>query len=226
MTSFEEVRTRALERHGEGLADRLPHPKSAAEIAALGDDRFLSAMGKGIMAAGFRWQVVQAKWPETEQAFHGFDPGWVASIDDEQFSALKADRRIIRNGPKIRAIVENASWIQDVAAEHGSFARWIAEWPEDDVVGLWWTLKDGGSRLGGNTGPRFLRHMGKDTFILTDDVAGGLADLGLMKGKPTGKGAMRQAQEAFNAWKAETGLPLCQLSTILACSRGKAYDRY
>jgi hypothetical protein len=37
---------------------------------------------------------------------------------------------------------------------------------------------------------------------------------------PKGKGDRRKAQAAFNAWAADTGRPLSQLSMILALSLG------
>ena len=79
-------------------------------------------------------------------------------------------------------------------------------------------LKKRGSRLGGDTGPRFLRHMGKDTFLLTGDVATRLTDEGVLSGKPTSKKAWKEAQQAFNTWAAESGRGLGEMSVILACT--------
>lgn len=223
---FDEIWLRAVERHGEErVARRLPEtPKTPAELAATPDDRWLSMATKGVFAAGFRWNVVQAKWDGFEEAFHGFDVPRVATLSAEELGALQADTRIIRNGQKIHATVENARWMQGVAQEHGSFGRWVASWPADDVIGLWDALKQQGARLGGMTGPRFLRHMGVDSFLLTDDVVGALTDHGLMTAKPTSKTGRKQAQSAFLAWREQTGRPLGQLSTVLSMSYGKVYD--
>ena len=54
--------------------------------------------------------------------------------------------------------------IHDVRYEGESFSKLIAEWPSEDITGLWAFLKKNGSRLGGNTGPYALRTLGKDTF--------------------------------------------------------------
>ena len=63
-----------------------------------------------------------------------------------------------------------------------------------------------------------LRAMGKDTFIITRDTGAGLIAAGVVDKPPTGKGALAKTQAAFNAWRAETGRPLCELSRILALS--------
>ena len=174
--------------------------------------------GEGIFAAGFRWQVVQAKWPDTEEAFLGFAPPVVGKLSAAAEAALAQDRRIIRNPQKIAAIVQNARFLGQIAAEHGSFGRFVAGWNDDDVIGLWAYLKKHGKRLGGDTGPRVLRHMGKDTFILTGDVCYGLEKAGVMTAKATSKKGQQQAQEAFARWRAETGRPMAALSIILAMS--------
>lgn len=122
------------------------------------------------------------------------------------------------DGPKIRTVRENASFVRQVKAEHGSFAKWIADWPTTDIVGLWAELRARGSRLGGNTGPMMLRQMGRDTFLITRDTTAALVAEGVVDKAPTGKGALAKVQAAMNGWHEETGRPLCQLSRILALS--------
>ena len=214
--AFDALYAKAVERHGpEVIEERLPSVKSAAELAAVGDDRYLSCMAQTVFSAGFVWRVIQAKWPGFEEAFKGFDPLQVAALDPE---VLVADARIVRNGQKIAATQENARWMLEVAEEHGGFSDFIAAWPEDDVVGLWQTLAKQGSRLGGATGPRFLRHMGKDTFILTGDVTRSLTDQGILTGKPTSKKQQLLAQEAFLEWRQESGRSFGEISMIVAAT--------
>ena len=52
------------------------------------------------------------------------------------------------------------------------------------------------------------------------DVVKALNRWGGFDGTPKGKGDRRKVQEAFNAWAAESGRPLCQISRILAISVG------
>ena len=69
-TTFDELYTRAVERHGEeDLRARFPRVAPDAELRAQSDDLYLAAMAKRVFAAGFRWQVIQAKWPGFEEAF-------------------------------------------------------------------------------------------------------------------------------------------------------------
>ena len=72
--------------------------------------------------------------------------------------------------------------------------------------------------MGGNSGPSFLRMAGKDTFILTPSVTAALKHWGAADKPPKNRKDRAALQSYFNAWAAETGRPLCQLSLILAAS--------
>jgi len=222
MVSFDPILKRALKRTGgeENLEAQLPAPRTASELALTSDDRYLSLMSLRVFRAGLRHAVVDARWPAFEEAFHGFLPGRVTLMSDEEMEACMANKALIRHWAKICAVRDNAAAMQRTAQEHGSFGRWLAAWPGDDTVGLWDTLSRRFSQLGGNSGPYFLRMVGKDTFILTDDVVRGLADHGIVDKRPTAKGERQKVQQAFNRWAAEAGRPLCQISRILALSVG------
>lgn len=222
MRSYDELWNIAVTRKGEDvLRDRLPTCKTPEELAAIPDDRYLSAMTKRVFSAGFVWRVVDAKWDGFEEAFRGFDPIAVVALGEGAPELLEQDARIIRNGQKIRATYENARFVMSIADEYDSFGRFVADWPSEDIVGLWSVLKKRGKRLGGDSGPRFLRQMGKDTFILTHDVVRSLTDQGVLQGKATSAKAQRAAQEAFVAWKAESGRPFGEISVVLACTVGE-----
>ncbi|MFT4623906.1 MAG: 3-methyladenine DNA glycosylase Tag [Myxococcota bacterium] len=216
---FAHIRARAEDRKGgpEALLALLPPPR-LRDLSTVPDSEILSRFAQHIFSAGFVWRVVEAKWPGTTEAFGGFDLDHVASLDDEGIGALAEDTRLVRNRQKIVATVQNARWMREMAHEHGSFGAWLQAWPEDDPVGLWTALAKDGKRLGGNTGPYTLRGLGKDTFMLTDSVTRALTEDGVMTAKATSKTGRRQAQEAFIAWKDETGLPFATLSRIVAYS--------
>jgi hypothetical protein len=72
--------------------------------------------------------------------------------------------------------------------------------------------------MGGNSGPMFLRMVGKDSFILTPSVVAALRHWGAVAAPPKNRQDRAHVQVAFNAWAAESGRPLCQLSLILAAS--------
>lgn len=220
MRRFREIEAAAAKRKGgaKALEKLLPKPRSAAALAKTPDAVFLSAMAKQIFRAGFVWKIVEHKWAGLEDAFAGFDPEVVAGLDDRGIEELAADPRVIRHRAKIESIRDDAAWIVRVAAREGSFGRFLGRWPSDDVVGLWESLRKDGKRLGGMTGPIFLREVGRDTFLLSPDVVKALRREKVVKGEPTSKRSLRAVQDAFNAWGEETGRPLCQLSRILACS--------
>ena len=48
----------------------------------------------------------------------------------------------------------------------------------DGIVELWEALAKRFSQMGGNSGPSFLRMVGKDTFVLTHSVTAALEALG------------------------------------------------
>jgi len=197
---------------------RLQTPKTAAELRAVPDDRYLSQMSLRIFRAGLKHEMVDRKWPAFEEVFKGFSPAACAALYDEDIEAMLEDRRLIRHLGKLRAVRANAGAMLAVAAEHGSFAAWVADWPGSDIVGLWQQLAKRFSQLGGNSAPMFLRMVGKDTFILTDFVIRALITWEVSKGPPTTSRDRTAVQDVFNRWAAEAGLPLCQLSQIMAMS--------
>ena len=228
LTPFKEIRKLAEQRKGgkkalQALLDQ-HKPKSAKQLAKLGDDRYLAMMTRCIFNAGFNWQVIQNKWDGFEEAFHGFNPLGLAHMAPEQWEAYVEDKRIVRNWIKIRSVLDNAHFLLEEAEQYGSFARHFAHWPPEDQVGLMAYLKKHASRLGGNTGMYFIRFMGKDSFILSQDVVGRLRASGVeIRDNPTSKKDLKLCQEAFNTWHDETGLPYTHLSRICGMSIGKNY---
>ena len=222
MIPFKSIFARAARRRGgeDAVEGLLVAPKSADELAAMGDDRYLSLMSLRVFRAGLKHSLVDAKWPAFEDVFHDFDPHRVRAMNDEDLERLMAETRIIRHWGKIKATRENAAALIAVAEQHRGFGAWLAAWPGDDVMGLWRDLAKRFSQLGGNSGPYFLRMAGRDTFVLTDDVVRALIEAGVVARKPTRADERADTQEAFNAWAAQSGRPLCQISRILALSVG------
>ncbi|MCT8158504.1 DNA-3-methyladenine glycosylase I [Pseudoruegeria sp. SHC-113] len=222
MRTFDEILEISGNRHGgvQAVVAQLTPPKSPAELAQIGDDRWLSQMTKAVFQAGFSWKVIEAKWPGFETAFKGFDPGACAMMDDAWFDSLLTDTAIVRNGTKIRTVQENAVFLLDLARGHGSAARCFADWPSEDYIGLLALIKKEGSRLGGTSGQYMLRMMGKESFILSRDVVARLIAEGVIDKPPTSKKALVAVQEAFNGWKAESGRSLTEISRVLAMSCG------
>src|SRR5262245_50908095 len=171
MASFKAIRARAAKRKGgeNALASLLPKVASPKALAKIGDDRVLAEMAKRVFSAGFVWSVIEQKWPGFEAAFHRFEPKRLIFEPDEFWEGLASDKRIVRNPQKIKAVRDNARFVADIAREHGSFGKFLAEWPADDQIGLLELLAKRGARLGGRTGQYFLRFIGKDCFVTSPD---------------------------------------------------------
>src|SRR5438445_3203085 len=217
--SFDPILEAARTRLGAAaLEARLPKPRSTAELREVPNDRYLSQMELRIFRAGLKHSLVDAKWPAFEEVFKGFEPRGVRAMSDEALEALLGDRRLIRHWGKLKSVRDNAAAMIGVAEEHGSLGAWLADWPGSDIVELWEALSKRFSQMGGNSGPTFLRMVGKDTFILTYAVTAALKHWGAAAAPPKNRKDRAAVQSCFNAWVAETGRPLCQLSLILAAS--------
>ncbi len=222
MYDFDRLFDRAARRKGgaDALERLLPVPADTATLEGLADDRYLSAMCRSVFQSGFVWRVVDAKWGNFEAVFSHFDPGVVRMLSDEALETMMQDRGLIRHYKKLHAVRDNATFVAEVAEEHGGFGRYLAAWPADQTTALWRELGRRGSRLGGNTGPFFLRSVGKDTFLLTTDVVASLIEQDIVDKKPTSQKALGAVQRAFDTWQAQSGRPLCQISRVLSCTVG------
>jgi 3-methyladenine DNA glycosylase Tag len=217
-TPFATILDTARQRHGAGALDaRLPQPKTASELTAVPDDRYLSQMSLRIFRAGLKHSVVDAKWPAFEQVFAGFEPRRVRAMPDEDLERLLGDTRLIRHWGKLKSVRANAAAMLAVSEEVGGFGAWLGTWPGSDIIGLWDALAGRFSQMGGNSGPMFLRMVGRDTFVLSPSVVAALKRWAEMT-PPKNRKDRAAAQAVFNGWAGETGRPLSQLSMILALS--------
>jgi 3-methyladenine DNA glycosylase Tag len=225
LEKFADIISRACERKGGMAAVEalLPDTLSSSEIAQYSDAQLLSAMSKRVFQSGFVWRVVDNKWPAYEKAFFDFEPQKVLMLSPEQIQQRASDATLIRHQKKTQAIVDNAYMVQSLAAKHGSLAEFIAHWPSEDIIGLWQLLKKQGARLGGNTGAYFLRSIGKDTFILSNDVQGYLKAKNVVDAGFTSQTGLKQTQAAFNTWQQESGLTLAEISRIISLGVGDNY---
>jgi 3-methyladenine DNA glycosylase Tag len=225
--SFKTIRARAEKRKGgtKALEKLLPDKPDMKALAKICDDRILAEMTKRVFSAGFAWSVIENKWEGFEKAFLGFAPAKLVFQPDDFWDRLLSDTGIVRNGAKIESVKENAAFVQEISKEHGSFGKFLAAWPSSDEIGLLNLLAKRGSRLGGNTGQMFLRFVGWDGFVTSQDVVACLRDSGLdIAEEVKTKGDLAKVQAQFNEWAEETGLPYVHLSRICAMSIGENYS--
>ena len=220
MISFRELyATAVLHKGGESAVESLlPKAKSASQLRKQSDAYYLSSLCLRIFRAGLKHDMVDRRWPAFEQAFNNFDPFLCAMLSDDELDVHMSNKSLIRHLGKIKSIRANGLFLQDVAKEAGSFGQWLADWPVEDTVGLWLALKKRGSQLGGMSGPYFLRMVGKDTFLITRDVAAVLVAQGVVEKAPTSQKELKKAEDTFKQWREECGRPYCEISRIVSMS--------
>ena len=74
---------------------------------------------------GISWRVVEAKWPDIQAAFGGFDPSRVAKLTVKDIDRLMGDTRVIRNRKKLEAISSNAGRMLELDAEYKGFHKYL-----------------------------------------------------------------------------------------------------
>ncbi|WP_206482900.1 DNA-3-methyladenine glycosylase I [Thalassotalea sp. G2M2-11] len=222
MGSFDTLYQRACERKGSesALIQLLGPTTDNQAVHALSDDRVLSALTKKVFQSGFVWRVVENKWPDFEQVFFHFDIEKILMMPEEMLEKKASDPKIIRNYNKVKTIKANAQMIFEGQQNSHSFSEFIANWPSNDIIGLWAYLKKHGARLGGNTGPYALRALGVDTFILSKDVEAYFRAHDIITGGIQSKTSLNAIQQQFNQWHQQSNLSLSQLSRLVAFATG------
>ena len=219
MRTFQDLYAIAADRKGgeQELESLIPPSATRADLLAIPEDRWLMQFARAVFLAGFSWKVIEAKWPNFETAFHGFDPDACAFLEGDAFDALITNPGIVRNGAKISAVRDNAIFLRDLRAE-GGIAQVVADWPATDYNGLLDILSKRGSRLGGTSSQYALRFLGVDGYIFSADVVARLVAEGVIDKPPTSKTAKRAVQAAFNTWMQQSDRSLTAISRVLAMS--------
>ena len=139
MEKFSAIYARAVKRKGSEamLQSLLTAPKTHRQLVNTDSSRVLAEMTKKVFQSGFVWRVVRQKWPHFEEVFWDFNIEKILMMPDEMLEKKATDPKIIRNLSKVMTIRANASMLHDIAVEYGSVGQWLADWPEDDIIGLW-----------------------------------------------------------------------------------------
>jgi 8-hydroxy-5-deazaflavin:NADPH oxidoreductase len=91
---------------------------------------FLEHLTQAVFQSGLSWRVVSARWEGIRDAFGGFDPEKIASLQPEDIARIEADARVIRNNAKIEATVQNAQELLAILGTHGSIRAYLASFPD------------------------------------------------------------------------------------------------
>lgn len=222
MISFSKVEEQAEYHHGSlsHIVEQVSEPLAKEQLIAIPDDRFLSELSKIIFQVGFNWTVVEKKWPAFEERFFGFKLDGCAFLSDEQLDAKGKSGQLIKNWPKLRAIRDNAIWLRELRDEHEGLGRYFVKLGDGRYCDAIKTLQKQGTRVGAKTAQFWLRRIGVDSLILSEDVVIALKRFQIIDKEPTSQKAWNKLQEALDFWQQESGHSLTYISRMLAFSTG------
>jgi len=89
------------------------------------DDEFLGQVAKIIFVAGFRYSIVEERWPLIKKAFYNFNINKLSKFNEKQINNIMKAEGMIKNIGKIEAIIENAKKCTALQKDHGSVLKWI-----------------------------------------------------------------------------------------------------
>jgi len=89
------------------------------------DNAFLEQLSFIRFVAGFRYSVVDRKWPNIRKAFSNFNVKKLAGAKSADVDKIMKAKDMIKNRGKINDILQNAKLCQELAKEHGSVLKWI-----------------------------------------------------------------------------------------------------
>lgn len=88
--------------------------------------------------AGLSWITILKKRNGYRRAFANFNPAKVSRYSDHKIQKLMNDSSIVRNRLKIESTVNNASRVQEVQREFGSFDRYIWQFVDGKPIQNRW----------------------------------------------------------------------------------------
>ena len=95
------------------------------------DEQYFALLSRAVFSAGLGPKVVESRWQDMGEAFHGFDPAEVLKMDEQDVERLLGDKKVIRNRRKIEAVITNAGIFMEQAGASGSFHEYLARMGAD-----------------------------------------------------------------------------------------------
>ena len=95
------------------------------------DDEFLGQIAKIIFVAGFRYSIVEERWPLMKKGFNNFSIKNLCKYNEKGINNIMKSKGMIKNIGKIQAIIENSKKCKKLQKEHGSVLKWINKLKKD-----------------------------------------------------------------------------------------------
>ena len=95
------------------------------------DDEFLEHVAKIIFVAGFRYSIVEERWPLIRKAFGNFSIKNLCKYNEKNINKIMKSKGMIKNIGKIEAIIENSKKCKELQKKHGSVLKWIEKLKKD-----------------------------------------------------------------------------------------------
>ena len=95
------------------------------------DDEFLEHVAKIIFVAGFRYSIVEERWPLIKKAFYNFNVNKLSKFNERQINNIMKAKGMIKNKGKIEAIINNAKKCKKLQKDYGSVLKWIDNLKKD-----------------------------------------------------------------------------------------------
>lgn len=92
--------------------------------------------------AGLSWLTILKRREGYRRRFHDFNAEAVAAMTSEDIEEALEDVGIIRNRGKVEAAVNNARLFLELAAKHGSFAKFIWNYVDGEPIVNHWRLAE------------------------------------------------------------------------------------
>ena len=106
------------------------------------DQKLFAKLCLDLMQAGLMWKTILNKQENFIRAFDNFHIETVAGYDEAKVEELMQDYGIVRNGMKIRAIINNANRVLVIQKEFGSFDAYIWSFTEGKIIKNAWQSCD------------------------------------------------------------------------------------
>ncbi|MBK8271039.1 MAG: DNA-3-methyladenine glycosylase I [Planctomycetes bacterium] len=128
------------------------------------DAGHLQRIASEIFQCGLSWKIVLVKMPAMKLHFHDFEIEKVARMTAKNVTKLCENPAMIRNARKIEATIHNAKVMRDLAAENGSYVKWLKSLPAkspDEVAALYKLFKKTFKFMGPETTKCYFMGCGK-----------------------------------------------------------------